>query len=293
LPAEREPLRPHFDLLRRRSKSKRRVNSTLSDIYMQINIRNRYFLISTALVLLSPLWSLEPNDILIINVTPEDAKVSVSSDADYKAKVQEFRKVITAGLRLLRPYAKFIVIDIYMPKYFENEIDDKLLKELKATPQVTLATGHDAKREYTHKVFRKSVREAGHINVYYADEATFEFWPYICKKPDEAPAKYGKCPANQTERHIALIAADRVSGKNIGVREPRIILKRQSMRRFPQITFEAYQKDPRVAENKIVIIINRPFVNMDMHPLDEKTSIYGTEILANMILYYSHLADGM
>ena len=260
---------------------------------MQIVIRIRFLLISTALAVLSPLWSLEPNDILIINITPEDANVSVSNDAEYKAKIQEFRKVIAAGVHLLRPLAKFIVIDIYMPRYFENEIDDKLIKELKATPQVTLATGHDAKREYTHKVFRKSVREAGHINVYYRDETTFEFWPYICKKPDEAPARHGKCPINQTERHIALIAADQVSGKTVRVHQPRIVMNRQSMRRFPQITFGAFQNDPKVAENKVVIIINRPFIDMDMHPLNENTSIYGTEILANMILYYSHLADGM
>ncbi|AFM14151.1 hypothetical protein [Turneriella parva] len=236
---------------------------------------------------------IKPQDIIIVEITSQDVGVRLKSVEEYDTNRlvrHAFRTASAEFLRRAQGKSKFILIDMWYPDLLEMPSDESLLAALKLSPRITFASGgpHNQRFEKSLSHFAEAIPEMGHILLNAEDPSVFFFFPTLCTEDSDWPANKHPCPVKFQQKHIALLAAEKYLGIELSFEPGSIFwVPRNEFKRFHRITYSSFKKNPKVIDNKLVILISKPFPHTDMFDIPGRGRISGSEILAMMIVFYS------
>ncbi|MDX1960679.1 MAG: hypothetical protein SFU98_19055 [Leptospiraceae bacterium] len=236
---------------------------------------------------------IESEEIIVVDITSKDIGLDLKSQEEYfknRFHRDAFRLAMADFLDIAHNKAKFIVIDMWFPDLINLPGEEALMKKLKLSTNVTIASGGIYKQKYeiTHPKFATLVQEMGHILLNADDPEHLIFSPTLCGVGTNLPSPKLPCAKHLLQKHIALLAAEKYLGKEL-LFEPGdyVVMNRENFKPFLRINFSTFKKNPKIIQDKLVILINRPFPNIDMFKIHGKKNISGSEILAMMIVFYS------
>ncbi len=231
-------------------------------------------------------------DILIVEITDADLGLKITAEPEYRRMIPLFRTSLTKFLTDLGPLARYVLIHMTLSSHEKNDIDHNLRDAIQKLPRKTLIYGNLLKRKMTHKFFSSAVAEMGHVEFAEADEMTWLFYPSICDRDNvNSDNEPGDCPENKIRRDIALIAAEGYAGKKITTKlADSIAYEKWRLKGLSRITYTKATQSPELLKDKLIIIINQPTPDSDMHDLMGDSKISGSEILGNRVLFYNELA---
>ena len=246
-------------------------------------------------------YKIHREDIVIVLLTGDDIGKSFATEEQAFANRALFAPKMAAFIQYASQHSKFLVIDNFFPKYVKNDSDDLIVSALKQNRNVTLPAlqylSNQNRRLKTPAEFLSSVPVAGHGVGYRAEPPTgkksklkYYYIPgYFCDTDSVNFVAPDKCRKNALRKHTAIIAVESFIGKEINA--PLDIaywLPLETLENFKAYTINEVESNNNLIQNKIVIFQKRtlPTVNV-LHRVDGST-ISGAEILANLILIFSH-----
>lgn len=242
------------------------------------------------------------NDIVIVVLTAEDISLSFSTEAAAWRKRKLFAPKTAEFIRYAGAHAKSLLVDNFFPKYQKKDDDDLIIDALKSSKNITLAaSGFNLGESYmtrTDKAYLTAVKEVGHIGLYDGTpegfqspdgRGYFQFNGYLCADGYKEYIYPTECQPAHLDRHIALIAAELFTGRNMRPHiETSVWIPKGKFKRFKILTVKEFESNKSIIHDKMVLFQKRPVPSVDLHPMGDGTNIYGIELLANLILYFAN-----
>ena len=259
---------------------------------MKITFLNLLFLFGVTISALAA-RPINPQEIIIVEITSQDVGLELKSEEEYDTNRlyrHAFRTASAEFLNIAQRKSKFVLIDMWYPDLLDMPSDESLLAALNLAPNITFAAGGPYKQKYEKSLskFAEAIPEMGHILMNGEDPSVFYFFPTLCTEDSDWPNNKYPCPEKFQQKHIALLAAEKYLQVEFSF-EPGGIFQvpRKQFKRFRRVNYSSFKKNPRVIDNKLVILINKPLPDTDMFEIPGQAKISGSEILAMMIVFYS------